>query len=1595
TLEVESKEEDAQLEENISFSVSSPVRYVNDYSKKLYHAANLAYEKGDYPMALGYLEELILWDPQDMNSFTCYFEVANMSKDIFDLAFQKTDEIIRKIDFCPAGYYLRSFFHLKLGNFGAGLKDLDSAIRLSQTTRDRAVYLFEKAAYLDVFIQSGRLYFQGFDLATELNLTIAEFSQYDKILRANVTFNWEFLSYIFIIQGLVSKSEYQRAEQLLSIFFEKSNLINMQEDRFPVNKYIARAFDLRASIKLLKIEEMLINAELNWIGGLGLQDKLLNLKSLLAAAANDMNNAFTRGGSNLHGKNCLTYMDFISKLTMIEKNEYVDFISRISYKKSFSELLQAIAWLLRQKGGRRFNLKELREANIDIDPKDMEILKRTNVIQTIQDLPEAYYYGDMSVFIIPADKAKSSFLSSSPVNTFVKLLQNVENFKFSRRSFLKILIFLSSILVAEKISDGTLDMSEFKKHILKEEDLSNAYPKVFEFLGLKDKKIRTLVICDDYFEVLNQATFNYNAGLMSLVLLKLDAAASETDTLLSSKAIKRIPDLLSVEILFGNTDYVMLISQSRREDKDLDLLLANELTHYLQHQKGTFDPRKMTFNNIDEYLASGLEQETYQNELRYFKSQGGKRLMERQRYRLFYGSNQENDQKMIKFFEKLWLELKTEKVSVLNSSSPVSNTPSEYLQEESLINLGFSGKILNRTQYCVDSFCCFLEQDISGKFKFSYYPKIGRFLRKEYSQNCPIARKDIVLAYYLTKKSNFNPPLHDFDKTFPCWAMRAVFDYSLAGELVFASGCSKYSIRNIICREYPRKGMTSCFYSRTFLKTSSLFFLLLAETALSKNHLLTDTTDIQNLEAGIYFTHHAYTFLEKQFAQKAIISTIAGEESKLLVLNPQRDETIVEAGLNSVSSPVISGIKFGALVKTLLRIQNSFKTIQVSRLAKKLADPSLDIRQEAARNLKKLGFTKEQITDFYIEILAGLYFDRGVHEAGKIIAWLKTREAKLEIKLNIQYQQEAYFMEYLNQNPAGLKAILIKQREETETSLASIRKKLSLAEELLVSFTSSSPVDKNEPDNLVPEIISKAIAEKVKKMPVWELLSVLNLKQAKRIFTKSGPLGLTIRRIKVPRLTNKDKAPEGLGILPYELFDTTEFELLYNNKGYLIAIFPVITQKDLRESGKPKPHFFDLSEYYFEIPKFGDAQAVKKWDRLIQDMEANRLKIIAYAESAGIRGKLERRPRWTPYMYAHLDARDNLFPFVEAFYTEKFGLLVERREILNEDSAYLKQAILPVFPTVYHPGSHVMDDWKYILAVNRRLGIKKNHDVLVVGPGNGLDTWFVSQQTDKKIYAAGINPFEVANTKAVAKITGFKLEARIYDNIISEDNTPVFNKKFDWIIWNMPTYYPAAPRIRESLEEWEDNDYEGRILKRFARGLALLLKPNGVALIWNSVSAKFLDDIERILKAGGLAVTAEKYPGMTHLSNIEMGTETIPTALYFIQKSKDPDTHRAGSPVVAGFPFFPGWKLDRQSNSAIEVINPLKLALDKPVLVVLDVHGTLLIPTWKEEYSCLYEKLTGKYPSAEWFKDSVLNKSDTFIINQLASLTGLKSNVIQ
>nr|MBU1328809.1 class I SAM-dependent methyltransferase [Candidatus Omnitrophota bacterium] len=377
---------------------------------------------------------------------------------------------------------------------------------------------------------------------------------------------------------------------------------------------------------------------------------------------------------------------------------------------------------------------------------------------------------------------------------------------------------------------------------------------------------------------------------------------------------------------------------------------------------------------------------------------------------------------------------------------------------------------------------------------------------------------------------------------------------------------------------------------------------------------------------------------------------------------------------------------------------------------------------------------------------------------------------------------------------------------------------------------------------------------------------------AECVETKTA-FGLMIRRFKLNKAIERANLSQGIGLLVNEMINTQseleefEFEVLYNDKGIPIAIFPVLTDQVRGILGKASLRYFDLGPYYFDIKASQPASphAKENWE-LLRRQRADELELMGRYKEAAFGSKwaklVDPIDRKSPYTYVAIDSAGNLEakeidlynPVIPAYDSEK------------------KQIIIPIFPTVITPGQYSQDDDFYYFKNIHRAAINENEEVLVVGPGSGIDAWVASFKSKKTIYAIGINPLEILNTQLTAQIGGFSVEGIIADNIVSEDLKPrISHKRFDWIFWNMPAYSggsfspelvfwrtPAYWGGPYRYSDYWDGDYKGRTLQRFAQGLHLVLKPNGQAVIWNR--AMYIREmveahiVEEILRNYGLEV---------------------------------------------------------------------------------------------------------------------------------------------
>jgi len=391
----------------------------------------------------------------------------------------------------------------------------------------------------------------------------------------------------------------------------------------------------------------------------------------------------------------------------------------------------------------------------------------------------------------------------------------------------------------------------------------------------------------------------------------------------------------------------------------------------------------------------------------------------------------------------------------------------------------------------------------------------------------------------------------------------------------------------------------------------------------------------------------------------------------------------------------------------------------------------------------------------------------------------------------------------------------------------------------------------------------------ISKTPAYELLAALGLLQ---VAPREGlVVGEKIERpdasyvIRVALDSKEVPAPfsaRGLNILRVELANTKlvslrSFDLLYNGAGRLIAVFPVIPEEIMSKEPQNRekwlalqPRYFDLSHYYMDVPRCGSQGESEKWEafaagqkkdqEIIGKFAEEKFKPVSAVYPEFLRAHLPYRlheidiatGEWTAYEFSPL-------VFNRPFPTEPLYTDMEPEEFLRvfrEPAPGKRRTVIPTFPTVYALANITPDETTYLRQVSTKFSLASDSKILIVGPGTGVDTWIASFRTSEPIRVVGINPLEVANTKAAAKITGFKVNAIVGDNVADEKGDLRFpGEKFDAVFWNMPAVWEdgvPAGHVPSLYDSW-DGDIGGLVLARFAKALPGLFKPGGRALLWN------------------------------------------------------------------------------------------------------------------------------------------------------------------
>jgi hypothetical protein len=347
--------------------------------------------------------------------------------------------------------------------------------------------------------------------------------------------------------------------------------------------------------------------------------------------------------------------------------------------------------------------------------------------------------------------------------------------------------------------------------------------------------------------------------------------------------------------------------------------------------------------------------------------------------------------------------------------------------------------------------------------------------------------------------------------------------------------------------------------------------------------------------------------------------------------------------------------------------------------------------------------------------------------------------------------------------------------------------------------------------------------------------------------------GYSLLKVRLPLDGRRLVPPDGARALINETGcaeeggDCADFDLLYAGGGALAGIFPL--PRDGRRAGAVFC-YFDLTDF---SPSLAELRAPE--------------------ESAALMA------RW-------LDCEAAVRRYKAAWLAARPGLLLEKKCVRNalggEAASYAgvgfdregrwqaeawpscaarppeleKRLVVPVFPTVFSPGhaGNRLADAQYYEALYRRLPLERGAKVLVLGTGSGVDAWIVSLRTGAEVCAAGVNPLEVANTRAAAALGGFGVRACQSLAAAAPGGGRVFpGESFDAVVCNAPMVSAGAPP--EALADYHDRDPGGTLfLAPFARALPSLLKPgNGVALLWCRAEGAAGEAEEQDLISGLLA----------------------------------------------------------------------------------------------------------------------------------------------
>lgn len=380
--------------------------------------------------------------------------------------------------------------------------------------------------------------------------------------------------------------------------------------------------------------------------------------------------------------------------------------------------------------------------------------------------------------------------------------------------------------------------------------------------------------------------------------------------------------------------------------------------------------------------------------------------------------------------------------------------------------------------------------------------------------------------------------------------------------------------------------------------------------------------------------------------------------------------------------------------------------------------------------------------------------------------------------------------------------------------------------------------------------------------------SIIKIDSSKQVNINKENLRVVFISTNEKNITSSNEKLNTFIILLNELSQKeNSYRLLLTSDEKLIGIFPEPPKGVFKE----RVYYFNLSEYYVSL----NTLKSKKWEKWEADIRRinslnnlvlNYIKQEKFEVYYNLLDKVSyKRKTWTKAEINEIDTQ---------IFLSEIDMLSLKESDLEKITRNI-QILFPILPSVYSPSqpTNIKEDQLIATLYFKSLITNNIKNLLEIGTGSGyylwIANWFAKNNKIKiKLHGIDINPIAVNNAKILSKIGGYKADIIVNDNIANKEGVLAFeNKKFDYVIWNMPQ---IPKNLKDSIlineiatdnsipfESYWDLGINGvNSLVRLAKNLPSVLNKEGKALIWNAIPDSGIDVVKNTFEFFGLRVNS-------------------------------------------------------------------------------------------------------------------------------------------